>query len=35
VDEALRVGKKRLKTTHVVGRFFVGMNAMPIHTFIY
>ena len=32
VVEALRIGKTRLKTTHVVGRVFVGVNATPIHT---
>ena len=35
VVEVLRIGKTRLKTTHVVGRVFVGINAMPIHTFIF
>jgi len=32
VVEVLRIGKTRLKTTHVVGRVFVGVNATPIHT---
>ena len=27
------VSKMRLKTTHVVGRIFVGINAMPTHTY--
>ena len=32
VVEVLRIGKTRLKTTHVVGRVFMGVNATPIHT---
>ena len=31
VVEALRIGKTRLKTTHVVGRVFVGVNATSTH----
>ena len=29
------VSKTRLKTTHVVGRVFVGVNATPIHTLFF